>query len=701
MLLKIVVAGVAALVLAAATGSADAKHHHAFSPGAPGIGDTYFPLDGNGGYDVKHYALNVRYDPATDRLDGVAEIRARAEQDLSQFNLDFHGLTVRDIRIGHRRATWSRDGDELTVIPRRGLRDGKRFTVTVVYDGVPETIGSALAGLSGFIHTDDGALVAGQPDVAATWFPVNDHPLDKAAYTFRVTVPAGREVVANGKLVRKRTRGGWTTWVWDARDPMASYLATIDVGEWDFDTARAGRIKILDAIDPDLFERVPPHSGQQLAMSQSANLTYKRLAHTITVPAGGADMTFWVTRDTEQNWDFMFVEAHTVGQDDWTTLPDLNGHTTPDTGFVCPFSLELHPFLAHYESDNGDGTCSPTGTTGTWSAVSGGSDGYEQWKIDLSKYAGKQVEVSISYASDDIFNFGGLFVDDIVVSTGEGSTSFEDGTLDGWSVPGAPAGSEPNVNDWRAGTPADEPQPVGEIARGALDRQPEILDFLSGIWGRYPFRTAGGIVDDVRGLGFALETQTRPVYARDFFEDRENPTDSVVVHELAHQWVGDSLALARWQDIWLNEGFATYSEWLWSEDQGRGTAQELFDVWTSFPADDPWWEVTIGDPGPDDLFAFQVYQRGAATLHALRLRIGDDAFFRLLRRWVALHRGGNVMIPQFTALAEAISGQDLDAFFDEWLFTPAKPSGLEVAATRATARGAAAPRLHEVQTLRR
>ena len=114
----------------------------------------------------------------------------------------------------------------------------------------------------------------------------------------------------------------------------------------------------------------------------------------------------------------------------------------------------------------------------------------------------------------------------------------------------------------------------------------EIIDFLSGIFGDYPFSAAGGIVDDYEGLGFALETQTRPVYALDFFTRPRRPRATrVVVHELAHQWVGDYVAVAAWQHIWLNEGFATYAEWLWSEDQGRITAQEFFDFYTSIPAD--------------------------------------------------------------------------------------------------------------------
>jgi hypothetical protein len=669
---------------AAVAGDRGAVRH--FGAGAPGIGDPYFPLDGNGGYDVRHYLLDIGYTPSTDVLTGVATIRAEATQNLSRFNLDLVGLTVRAITVNGRRATWSRDGGELTVTPKTPLRKRRRFTTVVTYDGVPQTISDSEFGLSGFIHTDDGTLVAGEPDVAATWYPVNDHPLDKASYTFRITVPKGLEAVANGVLERSRTRHGATTWVWDAEEPMASYLTTATIGEFDLRAYRNDGIRYWDAIDPDLFTPVSPRTGQQFALSQVADSSYKRLSRTISVPAGGSQLSFWVTRDTEPNWDFMFVEAHPVGSDDWTTLRDLNGHSSEDTGFSCPFGgwLALHPFLAHYQTDNGDGTCSPSGTTGEWQAASGASDGYEQWKVDLSGYAGSDVEISISFASDEVIQFSGVYVDDIVVSSGPGSTSFEaDGdTLDGWTVPGAPEGSPPNPNDWIAGTIEDTPPTLGEVAEKSLARQPEIIAFLSGVFGRYPFSAAGGIVDDADGLGFALENQTRPIYSKVFFRDPVSG-DAVVVHELAHQWYGDSLALAAWQHIWLNEGFATYAEWLWSEREGLGTPQEIFDFFAGIiPADDPFWSLTIGDPGPDQLFDGPVYIRGAMTLQALRVTIGDQDFFRLLRRWASSRAGGNVTTDEFIALAERISGQDLDAFFQTWLFTPEKPAGIEPAGAR-------------------
>jgi len=702
---KFAAVALAVAALLAAPGGASAAPHGDFTAGAPGIGDPYYPLDGNGGYNVANYLLDFRYDPAVGVLDARETIRARATQNLSSFNLDFHGLEIHSISVEGRAAGWSRDGDELTVTPRRPLRKGTRFTTVLRYDGVPDPLPDG----PGFLQTDDGVLVAGEPHGPSTYYAVNDHPLDKASYDFRITVPAGLQAVANGLLKSKRTRSGWTTWVWQAKEPMASYLATVDIGEFDLRFRRAGRVRIIDAVDPDLFNRVQPRTGDQYALSQSANLTYKRLSRVISVPAGGATMSFWVTRDTEQNWDFFFVEANTVGAKDWTTLPDLNGHTSDDTGFVCPLSIALHPFLAHYETDNGDGTCSPTGTTGTWNAVSGASDGYEQWTVDLSAYAGKQVELSLSYASDDIFNFGGVFVDDVAVSTGEGSTSFEDdgNTLDGWTVPGAPAGSQPNENDWIVGTAADQPPTTGAIADSALAKEPQIIRFLEGLYGRYPWRGSGAIIDDMPGLGFALETQGRPVYAFDFFADRPGAAeaDSVIVHELAHQWVGDSLAVAAWSNAWLNEGFATYTEWLYGEEQGRATAQDQFDFYNAaIPADDPFWQVIIGDPGADDPLNIAIYWRGAMALHALRGRIGDDAFFRLLKTWTTRHAGDNVTILEFIALAERISHQDLGAFFDEWLYTPEKPASLSSAArlsrSSASRRADLAARMHAFEHVR-
>ncbi|GGJ45813.1 M1 family metallopeptidase [Streptomyces brasiliensis] len=209
-------------------------------------------------------------------------------------------------------------------------------------------------------------------------------------------------------------------------------------------------------------------------------------------------------------------------------------------------------------------------------------------------------------------------------------------------------------------------------ARASVERTGELVDWLSEYFGPYPFGSAGGYVPDTT-TGYALETQTRVFYSPRQFARGSNT--SVVVHELAHQWYGDSVSVKGWKDIWLNEGFASYAQWLWSEHEGEGTAQELADyVYDSHPADDPFWTVAPGDPGPDNQFDAAVYDRGALALQALRNEIGDDAFFAVLKGWPKKHAYGNASVADFQRYAEQVSGKPLAALFDTWLFEPVKPA---------------------------
>ena len=202
--------------------------------------------------------------------------------------------------------------------------------------------------------------------------------------------------------------------------------------------------------------------------------------------------------------------------------------------------------------------------------------------------------------------------------------------------------------------------------QAALALQPAMIDFLDDLFGPYPFTSSGAIVDD-DSVGYALETQTRPIYSQ--WAD-----ESTVAHELAHQWVGDSVTPALWRDIWLNEGFATYAEWMWDEHRGGSTVQQRFDGVYATPADDPFWSTPPGDPSAQTLFDAATYDRGAASLQALRVKIGDPAFFTLLRRWATENADGNVDTADFAALAEEVSGQELDGFFTTWISTPGKPT---------------------------
>jgi hypothetical protein len=641
------------------------------SAAAPvGVGDPYYPDAGNPGYDVKHYGLDLSYDPATDVIGGTAVVTATASKKLTSFNLDLDALTVSSVTVNARPASFTRSGGELTITPKSTLKNGLPFITIVRYSGVPVSLDGA-----GFLATDDGAVVIGQPFVASSWFPVNDHPSDKALYTIQLTVPKGLEAISNGRLISQRDKGDKSVWLWNMDSPMASYLATATIGEFDVSAYRADGIRYWDAIDPDLF--APPvaaHSGASLAYAGQGDNAYKRLQRAITVDAASPELSFWIDRDIEEHWDFAFVEVAPVGTDQWTTLPDTAGILTQSAGAAaCIELINQHPFLAHYLSGADDAPCEPSGDTGQWWAATGSADGWEQWTFDLSAYAGEEVAFAITYLTDYTFELAGVSVDDIVAPGGAGSTSFEADAdpLDGWTIPGPPAGSPGNVTDWQA--PSSGPPSTGEMVENSFARQPEIVEFLEGYFGPYPFHELGGIVDDVTGLGFALENQTRPIYAADFWSTQQDG-DSVVVHEIAHQWFGDSVAVDNWSDIWLNEGFATYAEWLWSESEGNGTTQQWFDAYYgNWDADDPFWEVIVGDPGKELLFDPAVYYRGAMTLQALRTTIGDEAFFAILPEWQSTHKNGNASIPEFIALAEQVSGQDLDDFFEAWLYTPSRP----------------------------
>ena len=215
------------------------------------------------------------------------------------------------------------------------------------------------------------------------------------------------------------------------------------------------------------FDRPPsfdPPTGTHYAFSQAADDSYKRLSRTVDLTGKtAADLSFTASYDTEPGWDYLVVEAHTVGQDDWTTLPDANGHTSDDitSNSSCPQIpiLDEHPFLAHYLTfhpavGDADAFCTSGGTSGAFNAATGNSGGFVPLKFDLSAYAGKQVELSITYVSDEGFQGLGVFVDDAKITVDGATlteTSFEDG-LGGWEVPGAPEGSGGNANDWISST---------------------------------------------------------------------------------------------------------------------------------------------------------------------------------------------------------------------------------------------------------
>ncbi len=436
-----------------------------FSPGAVGIGDPYVPKEGNGGYQVRSYDLDLRFDPETNRLAGVATIDATATQALSAFNFDLYGLKVKAVLVDGATSTFSRAPRELTVVPPSGIPSGSRFRVVVEYAGKPEILNDPHLGKSGWFNTADGAIVVGEPEAGMFWFPVNEHPSDKARMCSRVTVPKGVRAVSTGLPAAKpHTRNGWTTYSWCTRDPMASYLATVAIGTWRVDRSKtASGIPVLNYVDTGL------------------------------------------PRKTDR----------------------------------------------------------------------------------------------------------------------------------------------------------------------ALGRTAEMVDYFEGKFGQYPFEAAGGIADN-HASWYALENQTRPTYDRG--TAKWSGLTTIVAHEIAHQWYGDSVALKRWRDIWLNEGFATYAEWMWiAHDGGPSVSRQFADAY-SRPAKSEFWTLTVSDPGYANLFNGPVYERGAMTLHALRLRVGQQDFARIMRSWARRHELGNAATAGFRRLAERVSGRSLNAFFTDWIVDQDKPA---------------------------
>lgn len=337
------------------------------------------------------------------------------------------------------------------------------------YNGSPTQITSvALPVLTGWVNFGSGSFVLSEPDGAANYYPVNDHSLDKASYTFRVTVPTSFDVAANGVLTKTIDNGTSTTSVFNARDPLASYLSTVDISQFNLQTGQKAK------------------------------------------------------------------------------------------------------------------------------------------GIPIRNYFGEGI------ASDLLKPF---------------------------------------------------------------DRQPEMLRFFSSIYGPYPFDIYGSVVMNTE-TGSALESQTLSIFGIDQLGRTKlgNSTEEVVAHEMTHQWFGDSVALSDWSDIWLNEGFATYTQGLWIEYSQGGT---VFDQWVQNEYDSVKENladlVPPGKPKADDLFNSGVYDWAAVGLHALRLKIGDDDLFQTLRTYADRYKNSNVKQNDFRRVAEETSGKNLTGFFKRWFYSNTLP----------------------------
>lgn len=420
------------------------------------IGDPYAPELGSKGYDVNEYHLLLALDPAVTNIEATVHINGvltAPEQDI--LALDFVGFTVDEVLWNMRPVAYSRQGDKLIVDPSEALPQGQPFTISVTYHGPPVERPSRYVGFASSLGMSfangESIYVLSEPDGSRYWFPNNDHPRDKATYRFEVTVPAGLTAVANGLLIEQIEGETGSTFIWTHDFPMASYLATVVVGE---------------------FER----------------------------------------------------------------LEDVS----PD-GVL----------LRHYVTD------------------------------------------------------------------------------------------------------AARP----EFAAAAADLG-EAVDWMSDLFGPYPYEAFGFVTADVSSV--SLETQTMVLLANNMIGER------TVMHELAHMWFGNWVSLDSWQQMWRNEGFATYVQLMW-ENRDDPEDFELAMAALKSAVEENGNNFPLGDPPPASLFSFNTYVGGAVFIHELRQEMGDEAFFNGLRTYFTTYGGGTASDAEFQAVMEAAYGQPLDDFFAEWL----------------------------------
>nr|WP_256415840.1 MULTISPECIES: M1 family aminopeptidase [unclassified Frigoribacterium] len=189
-------------------------------------------------------------------------------------------------------------------------------------------------------------------------------------------------------------------------------------------------------------------------------------------------------------------------------------------------------------------------------------------------------------------------------------------------------------------------------------------------FGPYPFASYSVVVTD-DDLEIPLEAQGLAIFGANH-ADGAGGSRRLIAHELAHQWFGNSVGLTTWRDIWLNEGFACYAEWIWSEASGGPSAARIAAQTRARLAGLP-RDLLVGDPGPDLMFDDRVYKRGALAVHALRSAVGDVAFFDVLRAWTAEHRHGVATTADFVALATRVSGHPVGPLLRPWLDERALP----------------------------
>ena len=429
----------------------------------PGTRDAYTGIDFNLGFHVRHYGLDLTYRVLPNRLDGTATLDIVTWKELNTMTLDLvNNMTVRRVTAvgpGGRAlkvARFKHSNNKLRVTLSESVRADGEFQLIIRYSGNPRGRRTTWGDI-GWEELESGSIVGSQPNGAPSWFPCDDTPDEKATYDIRITADNPFTAISNGELVSQQRSGSTTTWHYRTKHPMATYLVTMQIGEYT-------RV--------ELGER---------------------------------------------------TEAYVPAQ----------------------------------------------------------------------------------------------FIDQ---------------------------------------------------AKDAFRDQQEMLDVYEGLFGQYPF-TRYTVVMTEDDLEIPLEAQGLSIFGSNMVTPE---WERLVAHELAHQWFGNSLGLAQWDDIWLNEGFACYCEWLWFEHKGTSAASSALQHYQGLRAKPQ--DLVIGDPGPRDMFDDRVYKRGALTIHALRVLLGDEAFFEAIRAYVDAGTHSVVEpIDLRTQLYRVGDQEKIDELLDAWLYSPTLP----------------------------
>jgi aminopeptidase N len=233
----------------------------------PAVIDPYLPGTGNFGYRVSRYELDLEYKVAINRLSASASITAITLAALRTFTLDLADtLRVTKVAVnGRRPARFSCAHDKLRIELSSALPAGAALVVEVRYGGTPEPI-ETLWGDVGFEELTNGALVAGQPNGASSWFPCDDHPSAKASYRIQISTDSPYRAIANGTLVSRRARAGHTVWTYEQAEPTSTYLITLQIGMYDLHKLAKSPVPIQAALPARLRRNFDDSFGRQPQM---------------------------------------------------------------------------------------------------------------------------------------------------------------------------------------------------------------------------------------------------------------------------------------------------------------------------------------------------------------------------------------------------------------------------------------------------